>query len=290
MSKYLILICLIFCGHYIYAQEYNLIDFEYQIAPNANSDVEIGTIAIDGNIPFQLNKGKLINVLGIAQYKFTYNENFVFATEEIESFYKIKYGWLYAYPISKSWNVTVGAGLDLASNFEDKLSSEDLFYNGTLKFSKKFNTSTKDARLSFGIMYSGILGKQQLLPIVSYKQKINERIAFGLGFPETYLKYDITTQSELKANLDIDGLTANLSNTIPLDLNTNTVTNTRISTVGVSLIYAHKFDKYWTVYGTLGHSLYNQYELVDDDGVKYELDIAPQLYFSTGIRFNINNK
>jgi len=87
------------------------------------------------------------------------------------NFYSFGYRFAILNPIGKKgWNYSVGLKPTLASDFDEKISSEDFILQASVLFSKRSNEFFK---YGFGISFNTRFGKEQVLPVIQLVYKKN---------------------------------------------------------------------------------------------------------------------
>ncbi len=286
MKKQFYIISILLVSFKGYAQfERDLFSFNYTLAPIGNDDLDFSKTETRFTIPIKLKKGILLNSVGFNHYQFNYG-NVKVNTEDLDEFYRINYGLTYRYPMSDKWNISARGGFTIASNLTENITSEDLLFNGGVTMMRKGSKS----QLMFGLVYSTFTGKPRIHPFIRYTQKVNKKISYSIGFPNTFIKYAFNDQHSLKTNLGLNGFYANLGNPVGIDLN-NKANKASFTSGSLGLEHNYWMNDFWAVTFKVGYTLYNKYELKDSaNNTVYEFNTDSKPYFSTGLIFNLKNK
>jgi hypothetical protein len=165
---------LLLSAHFVFAQDIRLAgveNFDYFKAPVKNSDGnyessfrEFGAFA---SFPMQSKNEKttIINGFQYALVQASVLNNGAHRTGS-RDFQSITYNFSIIQSLTDKWKIAASLMPSLASDFKDKLSSEDFFIQGYLVGVRKLNDFTS---LGGGISYTTELGSPLLLPAVYFR-------------------------------------------------------------------------------------------------------------------------
>ncbi|WP_046757558.1 DUF6268 family outer membrane beta-barrel protein [Kordia jejudonensis] len=286
-------ICLILCCFSIVGMKAqmdpNLLSFDYTMTPEGEDEIAFYRTSVGVKIPLKLKKGMLINSVDFDYFQLNHN-GVNFSTKDFNEIYGINYTLMYVRPLSKSWSIMLRGGTSVVSNLASSIQSDDFLFNAGISFMKRGGSLEKPYQLMFGVGYVPLLGEPRILPLLSYKKRFNEKVSIGIGFPRTFIAYDISEKSTLKASTMFNRFYANLSEDVVIP-GTQLAQKSLYLSIGAGLEYSYWLDENWAISAQGGYSFYDQYELLDaDNNTLYDFEASSKLYFSTGIKFNIKSK
>lgn len=268
--------------------EPNLFSFDYTMTPEGDDEIEFYKTSIGVQVPIKLKKGMLINGLGFDYFQLNHN-GANFNTDALDKIYRLNYLLMYIRPLSNSWSLMLRGGTSVSSNLASSIQSDDFLFNAGLSFVKKGGSAEKPYRFTFGVGYTAVFGEPRILPMLNYTKRLNKKFSIGIGFPNTYVAYDVSDRSTLKASVMFNSFYANLSESVVVP-GTQLAEKSLYTSVGAGLEYNYWLDKNWAMSFKGGYSLYDQYKLLDaNNNAIYDFEASSKLYFSTGIKFNIKS-
>ncbi len=279
-------------GYTVYGQisqeDSNKVVFDYDFMPAVNDDIQISTIALGVNYISELKKGKLINSFEVESTTINYERFFDFSMSSLDNIYKLNYQLGYQYSLSETIDIISEVEMSLVSNFENNsISVDDFLIGGSFMMTKEIMHSTAKSILKLGVTYNTFLGKPKLLPLFSYEMQVNNRLSFGIGFPESYLQYSLNKRSLIEYKFEYGGMYANITDAYNLDLNT-AISHAEFSSKEMSLSYKYNMDEYWSISFDVGYTLDYNYSLYHDNDTKvFEFDTAPKPVIKTGIIYKL---
>ncbi|MEP1490379.1 MAG: DUF6268 family outer membrane beta-barrel protein [Algibacter sp.] len=267
-----------------------LFAFDYMLAPMGESDIDFYKTGFKAAIPTKLKKGVLTNSVGLNYYRLDYNDrNYDFFLEDLTAIYNLNYSLGYEHLLSKKWSLNGEAMVSVSSNLTNTITRDDLIFSGSFFATHKIGTETKPAKLMFGLSYTALLGSPFFMPVFNYIKQVNSKLSYGVGFPNTYVNYNVNERSGLKASILMDGVYSNLSNKIPVNINDEATKASYIS-IDTGIEYNYRMDDFWVVSFTGGYSLYNNYTLENSFGDDvYNFEATSRPFFSAGIKFNLKS-
>jgi hypothetical protein len=288
MLKKLILLAL-FVGYISNAQlEAGSIGIDYTLAPLSEDGVDFSKASAKLRLPTQLKKGLLLNSFGVDYYKLNYSNSFDIQTNELEKLYAINYSIGYVRPLTAKWILMGQVGTSLSSNFTSSISSDDFTFRGGIVVIKRGGTLEAPSRLVLGLNYSTITGAPRVIPVISYTKKVNDTFSYGIGFPNTYAKYDFNDKHSLKSLIWINGFYSNLGNPILVDADIE-AEKASYRAVSFGLEYNYLLNSNISLILKGGYSVSNEYHLLDTNNNEvYDFDTTPEPYFSVGLKYKLN--
>lgn len=285
--KYFLFAFFIFQGQLFSQQLNNLFEATYIFSPNS-ADFDYQKSEVKFNYPQKLGKGLLVNSIEFAHHNLNYNEEYMFELSDIGDFYEIGYAVLYSHPLKKRWRLTARFNPQIISNLQGSLTKNDVLLNGNLIATKKWGALKKGSSLSFGFLYAPISGRQSLLPYIRFNQILNEQFSYGIGFPNTYLRYNLSTKNNFELGLKIYGLNANLSGNNSPEFNGTDAQKIQFVNLNANFSYSRFVTEAWKINFNAGYSLFNQYVLADSGQEEvYNFDIGNRPFFSIGVSYDL---
>ncbi len=269
--------------------EPNPFSFEYTMAPEGDDEIEFYRTLVNVAIPIKLKKGMLMNAVGFNYFQLNHN-GANFSTTDLSKIYGLNYTLMYMRPLSEKWSFMLRAGTAMVSNLTASVQSDDFLFNAGLSFRKTGGSPESPYQFTFGVGYVPVFGEPRILPIINYTKKFNKKYTLSIGFPNTYLAYNMSEKSVLKTALWLNSFYANLSEDVIIP-GTRRAEKSVFISAGLGLEYNYSMDKNWAIFVKGGYSFYNEYELLDaDNNTLYDFEATAKPYFSTGIQLNIKSK
>ncbi|NHF60652.1 hypothetical protein FK220_014955 [Flavobacteriaceae bacterium TP-CH-4] len=272
----------------------DLARLEYTNLPSLSTDFEFVRTRALVNYPIKLDgKGSYL-LIGLDYSNINLilgNGERPFEQREIDGFQIFDFNIGYTAKINEDWRFGVRVVPGFSSNLSaQKLGFDDAVLSGDLVFIKDKKSSPgidTPFRLIVGLSYGGNRGFPYPLPFISYYRKFHPKWSYNLGIPKTNLQYHISEKHRMKANLQLDGFTANIQN--GLSLTTGQVAESiNMSSILSGLQYEFHFSEH------LEFFLRSSYIIVRDlqlrDGQKDNillLDNSHGLSLRTAIRLKI---
>ncbi|WP_299123315.1 DUF6268 family outer membrane beta-barrel protein [uncultured Tenacibaculum sp.] len=238
--------------------------------------------------PITFNKIALYNTIGVDYHSILFKNNQQPLLSEKEKYYNVNYSLLAQYRISRNWSLNALFMPHVIGNFNEKVTNNDFKINGILFAEKRFiSKNTKNYYvLSFGVGYLTMSGKTMVNPIVNFMGSINEKLTFGIGVPNTYVKYNFNKRHAIKLLGDLNDFTVNINKPLLLNQPNNTIIDKSVfTTVTAGIEYNYWINKNIGFMIRATHSVYEKYEFQDiDEEVIYGYDTKLRGYFTTGIK------
>jgi len=282
--KFIIILSIVSFNTYAQLDE-GVVFVDYAIAPISEDGVDFSKISAKFSYPIKLKKGVLINSLGVDYFQMGYDDNFEIETQDLENLYNINYNLRYVYPLGNKWALMGQVGTTLSSNLRSSIQSNDFIFTGGINAIKIGGTLEKPSRLLFGLNYITVSGKPRVLPLISYIKKVSDKFSYGLGFPNTYAKYNFNEKHSLKSLIWVNGFYTNLSN--PIFINSN-IEAEKVSfrAISLGLEYNYFLNKRTFLILKGGYTMSNKYLLLDmNNNEVYNFNTASEPYFSIGLKF-----
>ena len=287
MNKYFVTILMLSVGLCSFAQlKEGVIEFNYKLSPVASDDVALQNSNLYIEVPTTVGQGVLTHAFTADYNLYDYLATTPFNTEDLNTFYNLKYQLEYKYPLTNSINIHAQANAAIMSTLNQNIIGDDFFFGGGLYVSKTNTAESKPSVLKLGISYSSITGKPTYLPIISYEKIVNSRLSYKIGFPEAEIIYGLSEVSKVRLSLNTNGYYANISK--PLYINIDHVAEkAKISSTNLGLQYQYKMDNSWSIKLGAEYALKNSYKLENNNNTVYNFNVSSKPAFSTGIIYNL---
>jgi hypothetical protein len=177
---------------------------------------------------------------------------------------------------NEKWNVLVSLKPTLASDFEEKLSSDDFIFQGAVTATRKLSSTFK---IGGGFAYSARLGNPRLIPLVNlqYKKKRHEINAlFPINAKYTYSLLP-SNKLELGVKYNLNGGNFNVYS------EDNSIDKINYSRVNFGVLANYQLTKILRLEAFGGLSAGRKYSLIDTDDTTYDFDSESAPFFSVGI-------
>ncbi|WP_459212383.1 DUF6268 family outer membrane beta-barrel protein [Aquimarina rhabdastrellae] len=291
MKKLLVILIVIMIGGESFGQfSRDLLHVEHTYSANEES-LDYNATDVKINLPLKLGKGFLINTIGFNQSILTYNQEHDFNTSEIDRFYQINYSLGYSYPLNKGWGITARLSSGISSNLGGSLESEDVLITGGVYASKRWGTLKSGSNLTFGLAYVTLSGKPGVIPFINFRHIINEQISYGLGFPNTFVKYRLNKKHDFTVGLKTQGFYGNITGNNAPTIDGIVAEKAQFRNFAANLKYTYGLTDLWKLDFNAGYSIHNEYKLLDiDKNEIYDFDLDSRLFFSVGVSYDISSK
>lgn len=255
--------------------------------------VEVINYGADFSFAKPLSKGMLGFRLNYQNFDFSFDQSTnIIDTSSYENMNLIGASIFYRLPLKNSWSVIASVGSNMISNFEGDITSEDFVFNAIGMLSKRWGDQERNSVLSFGILYGTQFGQPTLLPVASFRQKLNAHWSYTLGLPITGINFQINKKNRLSFSLRPQGIYGNNSGTVAFQAN-NTLENSKLqfNALRAGLSYRYKFTSFLSVLIEGGYLPTVQLKILDQDNNEiYDFDPDTTSYFNVGLRFGLNKK
>ncbi len=265
--------------------------FEYTTIPNVG-DTGIEKYTLNLNLGKRFKKRGTVGVgVSYTYYDFMFNNaSLDFDALSYENIHTIKSRFFFKYFINTTWSANVMFAPMLSSNFEGSLSHEDVIISSAVTLSKSWSNEKASSLFTFGIGFGTALGAPQLIPIVSFKKKVNETWSYSLGVPRTEINYHFDSRHTLSTTASFNGLFGNISSTVDFqDLGSFVDTKLQYNSLDTSLDYRYRIQPNWTTIIKIGYSPWNQLKILDNENNEiYDFEPNSSLFIAMGLKFNLN--
>ncbi|MBQ4819429.1 DUF6268 family outer membrane beta-barrel protein [Aquimarina sp. MMG016] len=249
---------------------------------------------------YQVNAGyrtKLPNGMLSYGLSYTYHE-FMYATSTVpfdpysyENLHVISTNLFYQHTITNSWYINLMMSPTIQSNLEDGISNEDIIINAMITGSKKWGNANNFSILNFGAGYGTQFGRPRIIPVISFRYKINKWNYF-IGFPESGITYQPNIRHKVSANAFFNGVFGNISSQVTFpDIGTHTNTKLQYNTLDIGVAYKYRIQPNWTTVIRAGYSPWNELKILDQNNNDiYDFEADSSIFISMGLKFNLNKR
>ncbi|MDC6365272.1 MULTISPECIES: DUF6268 family outer membrane beta-barrel protein [Flavobacteriaceae] len=213
-----------------------------------------------------------------------------FTTEEIENFQTFSGSLKFAHKLGDKWGLILKGETQLSSNFDNDMSGDDIFYNGSLIFRR--TNEENNTVWKIGAVYDHQYGLDIPIPWISYSKQVNEQFGYQIGMPEMYATYNLGKSHQFNAFAKLDGFMGSFNDEMEIKVSDfEDVGILRQTSVVSGLGYRLNFLENLSLNVDAGFSLYNNMTVEDYDGSEiYDFDYKNGFYGTIGIRYRFSNK
>jgi hypothetical protein len=276
-----------------FAQELDLLGVSYFNYPK--TDIEEGAnnqqafaqeFGIFGNLPIKLNGDKTIMLNGLT-YAFventTYNppEEYFDTKEQVRKLHTISYSMTLVQKLSDTWKLIVILEPTLASDFKDKLSSDDLILQSGLVVTKKFSDNFQ---LGGGLIYSTHLGEPLPMPALQIKYTYKNHELTGFLPMKAQYSYKFGKEEKLKIGLRaaINGSNFNITSPDFAGVIPSPINKVRYSRANVGPFINYGITDMFRVEIFGGITTGRKYEFIDFEDNEYNYNRSNGPFFNIG--------
>ncbi len=292
MQKYYYLLVLfLISASALQAQSTDVARVEYTDIPFSKSKNSISYFRALLQVPVFLDKEKnniLVAGVDYRDYNINIEDQVPFDVDQVSSLQRIDAYLGYLFKVGADWRVGIRAGVRISSTFNQAASGDDYIYTGGV-YAIKDMTDTevgKPYRWILGLDYTTTPGRWYPLPLVNYFKEFKPNWTYTLGVPKTNIRHYLNDNHKdaLQAFVTLDNFFTNLQR--PITINGRDAENISMTMVLGGLGYEHFFTKHFLFYGYATHSVYNDFQLRNNDRDKiYTINDQNSFYFRTGLRF-----
>jgi len=285
-QKACVIILLLFLNN-AYSQDFKLAGIHYAYYPNAaiknnidKPEASFNEFGVFINFPKKLKNDKtaLINGIGYGFVEATmYNFPPLPTSEYQKKLQTFYYQLMLLHKWNEKWSLLVNLKPTIASDFEQKLSSDDLFIQGAVIATKTMNDKFK---IGSGVVSSTRWGSPRVIPVVNMHYKYNKHNLNALLPLNLKYTYSLLPEEKLKLGVKYARNGANF-NIYASDLAEIDKINYSRANVGVLANYQLTKMLRLEAYG--GISTGRICRLVDFDGNVHGFDSKTAPFFSVGI-------
>lgn len=296
--KYILAIIISFSISSLFAQGLQLAGVEYY--NHSNSDIED---AEDGqkvafqeikaflNIPIKLKNGKtiLLNGLNYKYTKATLSNSPLFESDEAsKNLHNISYALTLVHRWNK-WVFLASAKPTLASDFEEKVSSDDFLFQGTLLLSRKVGSKIT---VGAGVTYTPITGDPGFLPTIQVKMNTKKNtLDVLLPTHAIYLRHlGIRGKISIGAKAETDGNNYHVTLKQFNGADPSSISNIIYSRINMGPMVQYKMNPLIRIHAFGGMSVRRTYEFDGTDDMDFDYDSKNAPFINVGISLSAPRK
>lgn len=282
-----IIFCFLLSLNNVYSQDFKLAGIHYAHYPNSaikdvsgNQETSFHEFGAFVNFPkkFKNDKTALINGVGYGFVEVTMNNFPSLQTSEYQKKLQVFYYKLtLAHKWNEKWSLLVNLKPTIASDFEEKISTDDLVFQGGFIATRTINNKFK---IGAGVVNSTRWGSPIVLPVVNMHYKYNRHNLNALLPMNIKYTYSLLPEEKLKLGVKYARNGANF-NILASDM--SEIDKINYSRANIGLLANHQLTKILRLeaYGGIStgriNRLVNVYENVRD----FDSKTAP--FFNVGI-------
>ena len=258
------------------------------LMPKNDSDAKLTRMKFLVNLPITFKDSSNL-VIGAEYNRLAYDlqKTLPFGDAGLKQFHIADVNFAYVWKYNPEWRFIGVITPRLASTLTNPLENGDFSINATVGFLKEKKNIDKPMRLVLGIAYNSTVALRIPLPIIYYERRFRPNWSFVVGVPKTGLKYHFKEKHQFQTEFIFDGYYVNLQNNIVLP-NTVSASSVSSSAALITLGYQYKLAKSTFVYGYMGHTVFQDGVLRDEDRNDiFTLNDDPSFYFRTGFRIGL---
>lgn len=271
------------------AQTPDVFRAEYMLMPNNAADARLSRIKLVANVPLKVRDSNNI-VIG-AEYNnigYTLDRADVSLGEKNPvRFHVLDLNLAYIHKYGRDWRLIGVLTPRLASTLTHPLENGDFSINATVGAFRDRPHIDKPTRLVLGIAYNSTVALRIPLPVVYFEKRFHPNWSYVLGAPKTGLKFHFKERHTVQTEFILDGYYVHLQNGVVIP-DAGYASSVSSSAALATMGYSYNFTKVISVYGFVGHTLFQSAVLRDTDRNDiFTLNDEPGFYFRTGFRIGL---
>lgn len=282
-----VFLVLILVSNLALAQNSALFATEFNFVSSSSSAVGFLDSNVTFKYPTNYKTGVLTHSLTYSNYNIDYNSNEMLNEDKlgIESFKSISYTLEFNKNILNNWSYSISVSPIISSNFDSTISWGDLFFDGSVVFSKDFAKN----KLQLGVVKNLTFGFNTPIPLITIDGLINKKLTYSIGFPVTEFLYKVNATNKFSLYAKPKGFYANITNEILVNVN-DEVKRAQYQSIISGLKYSHCIDDNWKIEVDAGYQLKSDYELLDKNlNSVYEFKTKNNFSAGVSLKFNLIN-
>ncbi|MGI9552532.1 MAG: DUF6268 family outer membrane beta-barrel protein, partial [Aurantibacter sp.] len=248
------------------AQTPDVFRLEYMLMPRNDAGAKLSRIKLVTNVPIKVKDSHNI-VIGGEYNRLAYDlqrEDIQLSEEGLNYFHIIDFNMAYVHRYNKDWRLIGVVTPRLASTLTNPLENGDFSINATIGAFRDRQNIDKPTRLVLGIAYNSTVTLRIPLPFVYFEKRFHPKWTYVVGAPKTGMKYHLNDKHLIQTEFILDGYFVNLQNSTILPdagFASSISSSAAVATIG----YQYNFTKTMSVYGYMGHTLFQAGVLRDKD-------------------------
>jgi hypothetical protein len=223
-------------------------------------------------------KSKIANTLEYSNLKVNYefNPNHFYADQD--KFNQVQNKFEYSFEIAEKtkWQLSIIP----TANFQSKLDFSDVTVLGSLEISQQLSSKLN---IIAGAGRTSIFGAPKITPIIVFDYKMNEKIGFRIGFPDSKISYSNNERNNFSLKNSFNGNFYHLAQTAYTD---NNAEKAVLSQMTSSLEYERNVGGSWFLNFKGGYDFNKKYNLLDSSDHKiYDYNTGNGYVLGIGIKY-----
>ncbi|MEN2488153.1 DUF6268 family outer membrane beta-barrel protein [Flavobacterium sp. B11] len=223
-------------------------------------------------------KSKIANTLEYSNLKVNYELNpYNFYSDE-DKFNQVQNKFEYSSEIEEKtkWRFSIIP----TANFQSKLDFSVITVLGNLEISQRLSSKVN---VIIGAGRTSIFGAPKITPIAAFDYKMNERIDFRIGFPNSRISYSNNDRNKFSLTNNFNGNFYHLDKTVDAD---NKAAKVVLSQMTSALEYERNVAGNWFLNFKAGYDFNKKYKLLDSDDHKiYDYNTGNGYVLGIGIKY-----
>lgn len=274
---------------YSFGQTPDVFRLEYMLMPRNDAGAKLSRIKLVANMPIKVSDSNNI-VIGSEYNRLAYDlqtNDIELGEEGLNYLHIIDLNLAYVYRYNQDWRFIGVLTPRLASTLVNSLENGDFSINVTIGAFKDKQNIDKPFRLVLGIAYNSTVAQRIPLPVVYYEKRFHPSWTYVVGVPKTGLKYHFKEKHIIQMEFILDGYFVNLQNDTSLP-DAGFASSISSTAALVTLGYSYNLNKVMSIYGYMGHTLFQEGVLRDvDRNDIFTLNNDSSFYFRTGFRIGL---
>ena len=272
-----------------YAQTPDIFRIEYMLMPRNDAGAKLSRIKLVANVPIKVRDSNNL-VIGGEYNSLAYDlqrDDISIDGRGLNYLHVLDLNLAYVYKYNEDWRFIGVFTPRLASTLTNPLENGDFSINATVGAFRDRQQIEKPTRLVLGIAYNSTVALRIPLPFVYFEKRFHPNWTYVIGAPKTGLKYHFKERHIVQTEFILDGYQVNLQNGTALP-DAGFATSISSSAALVTLGYSYNFTNVMSVYGFVGHTLFQSGVLRDSERNDiFTLNDDPSFYFRTGFRIGL---
>lgn len=271
-----------------FGQTPDVFRLEYMLMPRNDAGAKLSRIKLVANVPIKVKDSHNI-VIGGEYNLLAYDlkRNDIPEGTAFNYFHIVDLNFAYVHKYNEHWRLIGVLTPRLSSTLDRPVENGDFSINATIGAFKDRQDIEKPYRLVFGIAYNSAIPQRIPLPFIYYEKRFHPNWTYVLGVPKTGMKYHLRKNQIIQTEFILDGYSVNLQNSTSLP-DAGFASSISSTAALITLGYSYNLNKSMSVYGYMGHTLFQAGVLRDADRNDiFTLNNDSSFYFRTGFRIGI---
>lgn len=210
--------------------------------------------------------------------------------QNIQSLYSFDFTIDKKITLKNNWTLNLAVTPQIRSNLISSVNSSDFLINGHINAKKQFMNNTT---LVFSARYGTLLGRPKPYLEFAYTFKINNKINLSLGFPKTYLEYNVNKNNSFTLQTDYEGYYTKVSTNSYSRVLEGEILKYKslyFSRINTAVVYNYKLSDNSIIDFSIGKSFENQLEIKESNNQLTKEQFNNRFTVAIGFKYNLNFK